>query len=277
MTDADSPENPAGTPDSGSGAGAPRRKSRAEQWAAMSEEDRNDFKAYQRERQRRRIEGAAEPGDANFEERLNAALPPGFPEEGKNFYRSLNHFVLEQKSSGNDLSPDARAAITQIMEQNHATKEQAIPTLQLLNLTDDEIADIIQPLPDTPGEGEPEEVEPHEQGGMEGTGQGMDEQLEQMNSRADEMLGELPTGEELENLSPEDRSQVEELRAQIGKKKGKIAKLSMKVTDLFAEGEPGRELAGKGGKLLYFALLTAFVLLIMEMNLIYKMAASRRK
>jgi len=56
----------------------------------------------------------------------------------------------------------------------------------------------------------------------------------------------------------------------------KIGNLRLKLTDYFAEGEPGRKYARKGGKILYFALLTAVIILLLEMNIIYK-AAGRKK
>lgn len=56
----------------------------------------------------------------------------------------------------------------------------------------------------------------------------------------------------------------------------KAHNLGAKITDFFAEGEPARDYARKGGKILYYALLTAVIILLLEMNIIYK-AAGRKK
>jgi hypothetical protein len=58
--------------------------------------------------------------------------------------------------------------------------------------------------------------------------------------------------------------------------KANLASLSRRFTGYFAEGEPGRKYARIGGKIVYFALLAAFIALLLEMNLINKAAGKRR-
>jgi hypothetical protein len=90
---------------------------------------------------------------------------------------------------------------------------------------------------------------------------------------ADERLAEADGDltDELNNLST---PPTEARKEEIIQHQKKINILKRRITGYFAEGEKGRKYARIGGKVIYFSLLSAFILVLLEMNMINKAAAS---
>jgi hypothetical protein len=98
----------------------------------------------------------------------------------------------------------------------------------------------------------------------------IDKAMPEWIERTSEMANESETALAANNdLTPEEKAKITE---DIGKARGKLTMLGAKLQDFFAEGEPGRKAARRGAKILYYALLTAFILLVIEMNIINKAA-----
>jgi hypothetical protein len=135
------------------------------------------------------------------------------------------------------------------------TKEEASVIIQMSSLEDDDKDAKIQEIENRLGslsdfDGDPDDVEstPDEKSQRRTA-------LEEAQRQALAEIEDLPEEEKI-------------------KYRKKMSNLGKKLTDYFAEGEPGRKYARKGGRILYFALLTAVILLLLEMNIINK-AASR--
>jgi hypothetical protein len=258
-------------PDKGPDAGT-SPKSPAEQWDALTDEQKNEMRAHIKAKEKQRVGAVTTANDTSFDEKLEIMAPDMQPEI-KQAYRTLNHFILEHKTDQGDLSPDDRVHISGML-QGH-TQEDATALLQLMGLSDTAITDIVKGL----HKNEEDKTEPlpdFEVAKIEGAGEGMENVLEHIETKADRATDELPTGAEFEALPQGEKDEINAAREKIRNHKGKIAALSLKLTDYFAEGEPGRAYARKGKKLLYYILVTTIILLLIESSAIYKAAAGRK-
>jgi len=142
------------------------------------------------------------------------------------------------------------------------------------NLTPEQREKIIAKLPEISDQDRVERgaVSEEEKNRMEAQANAMGQIIESTGNAANEAINgalqELPE----EGGTPEQ----EERRAQLVAHQGRANALLGKFTDLFAEGEPGREWARRGGKTLYWTLMIAFILIIAELNMINKMAGQRK-
>jgi hypothetical protein len=99
---------------------------------------------------------------------------------------------------------------------------------------------------------------------------GMDTQrteAEKMLGKVDETIVDKLANEQLD---PEERAKLKRYH-------NKVGGLKARFDDLFAEGTKGRKIAQRGGKMIYYAMLAAIVLLLLEMNIIYKASKQNRR
>lgn len=89
-------------------------------------------------------------------------------------------------------------------------------------------------------------------------------EMEEQVKTWEETLGEVNT----DGMDPKKKKQVEAAQ-------GKIDRLSKKLHEFFHPDDPRRTWARRGGKMMYYILLGAFVGLILELHAIHKMAGQR--
>lgn len=100
------------------------------------------------------------------------------------------------------------------------------------------------------------------------------QEIPEMEAQAEDMLAQANQVVENRLTDTTNPPNQEEL-AKLNRYQKKLGGLQEMYLRLFAEGQAGRKIAQKGGKFLYWALLTAIFLVLFEMNLIYK--ASKHK
>ncbi|HSX09205.1 MAG TPA: hypothetical protein VLF93_03570 [Candidatus Saccharimonadales bacterium] len=128
-------------------------------------------------------------------------------------------------------------------------------TTALSDQQKDEIVSKLKPRSESPQQAEPT---PDEQKQMTATGEVAQEHLMKMN----DIVDKTPAKDE------KSKKQQSEL-------KKKIAKLSERFNVFMHPDDPLRTWAARGGKTLFYVLLTAFIVLSAEMSLIHRMASKK--
>lgn len=93
---------------------------------------------------------------------------------------------------------------------------------------------------------------------------------------ADERLDEIG-GDMTAELNNDKEPPTDERKREISHNLVKLSKLKTRISGFFAEGEPGRKYARIGGKVLYLSLIAAFILFVIELNIINKAASNKRR
>ena len=193
--------------------------------------------------------------DTPDDERVSR-LDPGMTDEMSSHNQMLDDAFSDKEES---YILDNIAGYKEILANFFENKGDAVERLQAYNLSPEAINELVSGLPDPEASGEAPELP------SEAAANGLTEEgtLHEMNDEASRLADGLP---------PEN-----ELRQRIDAHKVKIAALSRRFKGYFAEGEPGRKYARIGGKIVYFALLAAFIALLLEMNIINKAAGNRSR
>jgi len=198
-------------------------------------------------------------------EELAKSMDTDMPEDLQFFDRSIDNIIAVSEADQGELDEHASNQLKTLLKLNNVTQEDGRALLQLKNLSPDTINDIVSELETIESQTEDEdndteEVTREKKAELNETGQDMKANLDMANAK-------------LEAEKAANPEKAEEINVM----KRKINNLSLKISDFFAEGEPGRKYARLGGKILYIALMTAFIALLLEMNIIYKASRSGRR
>jgi len=202
-----------------------------------------------------RLDEATADDDKDLGERQDI-MDPNIQEQDKEFDHNFDQALTEGRTPNGGLNNiDVVKPMLAGMSKN-----DAVELLKAKDITDlNTITALVSDLPDVGEKDSMSEEEVTEKNeALQQTGEVWRKELDD----ADTML------ELQKQKNPEKAEEINALQR-------KMRNLSLKVKDFFAEGEPGRKYAKKGGKLLYFAILTAIVLLLLEMNIIYKATSNR--
>lgn len=225
-----------------------------EEWAAIEKLEE------MRKAKKKDLDEAADPENGLSLGDRQENVDPDIDQEGKEFVHDLDRLLQEGRTPNGGLNNID--VVKPLLAVDGMTKKDAIAILKSRDITDQDTVDAL-----TAGLIDTDE----EQREMTEEEKKKNEEMQQTNEVLKRQMLETDDGlEKYKDEHPEEADKINALQR-------KIRNFSTMFSDFFAEGEPGREYARKGKKWLYYLLVTAIVLLLMECNLIYKAAAGKGK
>lgn len=187
------------------------------------------------------------------------------PEDVNNAWSSILDSIQERDSLDNDLESDV---ITKFQDTN-TSQEQAMIILNQSSLSGEVKGRIISKLKQAKDLSTPEEPSDGEKMQMQAGGHVMEKILGDKEKEAE---AEIKKEAEIIKKDP---SHSKEHKERFERTKDKIHELRKKMDEFFHPEDPLKAWTTRGGKVIYYALLTAFIFIVIEMNLFNKMAGAQ--